>query len=536
MRDAAPVSMPEMLARAALALHDNALGIAEPLLKSYLKANPFDARAIRMLAELAARIGRTRDAETLLRRALDLSPGFAAARANLAMVLHQLGRPAEAIAELDLLLADDPDNLVHANLKAATLGRVGDFAEALVIYEALLQSAPRQPRLWLSYGHTLKTVGRQTDGIAAYRRAIMLAPTLGEAWWSLANLKTVRFTATDLQAMQAALDSPGLDDDARLHLHFACGKAEEDRGRAEVAFHHYAAGNALRLAQLDYSSEAITEHVDRSIAMFDKEFFDAHAGSGCAAGDPIFVLGMPRAGSTLVEQILASHPLVEGTAELPDLPLLARRYSGYPEAIAGLAPDELARLGKDYLARTCVHRRTNRPFFIDKLPNNWAYLPFLHLILPNARIIDVRRDAVACCFANFKQHYARGQAFSYSLADMGRYYRDYVRLMAHVDRVLPGRVHRVSYERLVTAPELEVRALIAACGLEFDAACLAFHETERPVRTASSEQVRKPLNRDGLDAWRPFTTWLDPLLTVLGDLADPATGGIAFAQRRFNGQ
>ncbi|MDR6787595.1 tetratricopeptide (TPR) repeat protein [Sphingomonas sp. BE138] len=511
---------PPMLVDAALALHDNRLEIAEPLLRQYLKRDPFDARAIRMLAELAGRIGRNRDAETLLRRALELAPGFTAARANLAIVLYRQNRAVEALAELDTLLAAEPDHLGHANLKAAALGRLGGFEEAIALYERVLAAAPAQPKVWMSYGHMLKTVGRQADGVAAYRRAIALRPALGEAWWSLANLKTVRFDDADVATMTAQLADAGVATEDRFHLDFALGKAWEDRGDAPGAFAHYAAGNTLRRAQIAYDAGETTRFVDAIVATGTPDFFAARTGWGCPAPDPIFVLGMPRAGSTLVEQILASHPLVEGTTELPDLPALARRIADYPAGLAMLDRDRARELGEEYLRRAAVQRRTDRPFFVDKLPNNWAHVALIRLILPNATIIDARRNPRACCFSNFKQHFARGQGFSYGLEDMGLYYRDYVRMMAHVDRVQPGAVHRVVHEALVDDPEPHIRALLAACNLDFDPACLSAHRTERAVRTASSEQVRQPIFRGGDRAWRPFAAHLGPLEQALGDVID----------------
>ena len=450
---------PPRLIEAAVALNANDLPRAEPLLRAHLKDDPFDVSAIRMFAELAGRIGRYRDAENRLRRALELSPAFTAARANLALVLYRQNRPEDAIAELNRVAEEEPDNPGHANLQAAALGRIGEFDEALGLYEQVLKRAGSQPRIWMSYGHMLKTVGRTADGIAAYRKAIELMPELGEAWWSLANLKTVKFSDEDIAAMEGALGRGDIAEEDRFHLDFALGKALEDRGVAEGAFAHYAAGNALRRTRLDYDAAETSRYVDRLIEIATPEFFASRAGQGCDAADPIFVLGMPRAGSTLVEQILSSHSLIEGTSELPDMPVLARREPRYPVSLPELSAEQLRSAGEDYMRRTRIQRKTERPFFIDKLPNNWMHAVFIMLALPGAKIVDARRHPLGCCFSNFKQHFARGQAFAYSLEDMGRYYADYVRLMAHLDRVQPGRVHRVIYERMVDDTEAEVRAL-----------------------------------------------------------------------------
>jgi tetratricopeptide (TPR) repeat protein len=516
---AAAVRNPALL-RAAQALLDNDLPVAEGILRPYLHDDPLDVAAIRMMAELAGRLGRYADAEKLLRRALELAPGFAAARANLATALYRQNRPAEAVAELDRLLEEEEDHPGHANLKAAALGRLGSHEEAILLYGQVLERLPDQPKVWMSYGHMLKTVGRTGDGIAAYRRAIALAPTLGEAWWSLANLKTVKLGPADVAAMEGALAEPGLARADVYHLHFALGKALEDGGEPARAFGHYEEGNRLRREGIGYDAEETTRQVDRTIALLTRDFFAARAGWGSPAPDPIFILGMPRAGSTLVEQILASHPLVEGTAELPDVPMIARRLGGgdgaYPESLASLSADEARALGEEYLERAHLQRREGTPFFIDKMPNNWVHVGLIHLILPNAKIIDARRHPLDCCVSNFRQHYARGQGFSYALADMGRYYADYVRLMAHFDAVLPGRVLRIVHENLVEDPEAEIRRLLDALGLDFDPACLRSHETKRAVRTASSEQVRRPINRDGIGQWRAYEPWLAPLKHALG--------------------
>jgi len=508
------------LIEAALAMNENDIPRAEFLLREHLKADPFDVAAIRMFAEVAGRIGRYKDSETLLRRALDLSPAFTAARANLALVLYRQNRPDEAIAELDQVLAEEPENPGHANLQAAAKGRIGEFEDAIELYRQVLAKAPNQPRVWMSFGHMLKTVGQLEEGVAAYRKAIALMPALGEVWWSLANLKTVKFTDEDIAAMQAALESSELAKEDRFHLDFALGKAFEDRAAADQAFAHYARANALRREGLDYSAEENSRFVDRLIEIATPEFFATRAGQGCDASDPIFVLGMPRAGSTLVEQILSSHSLIEGTTELPDIPAMARRVANYPLNLPELKGDKLAELGEEFLRRSRIQRKTERPMFIDKLPNNWLHLVYILAILPNARIVDARRHPLGCCFSNFKQHFAKGQAFSYSLEDMGRYYADYVRLMAHIDMVLPGRVHRVIYERMVEDTEVEVRALLSYIGVPFEDACLSFYKTERAVRTPSSEQVRQPIFREGTEAWKPFAPHLGPLCEALGPVLD----------------
>jgi tetratricopeptide (TPR) repeat protein len=506
------------LMEAARAMHEDRLDVAERLLKPHLKDDPYDVRAIRMLAELAARIGRLKDSEQLLRRAIEIAPNFTPARSNLAMVLGRLGRPAEALELLDDLFRTEPDGVGHANLKAATLGRLGEFDEALQLYEKVLRQSPMRARVWMSYGHVLKTVGRTDEGIMAYRRAIELKPTLGEAWWSLANLKTVQFEDADITAMEAALGGSGLKDDDRFHLEFALGKAKHDAKRTDEAFAHYAEANALRRKYHPHQADELSRTVDRCIAQYTDQVLTSPGGS--VARDPIFIVGMPRAGSTLVEQILSSHDKVEGTSELPDIPAVARSEGAYPAAVVALDAEARRTDGETYLRRASVQRRTGRPFFIDKLPNNWLIVPFIHLILPNAKIIDARRHPLGCCLSNFRQHFAHGQDYTYDLDDLGRYYSDYVRLMAHVDAVLPGRVHRVIYERMVDDTESEIRALLDYCGLEFEPACLTFHETERPVRTASSEQVRRPIYRDAADEWQRYEAHLDSLKQALGPVLD----------------
>ena len=513
------------LMQAAAALADNRIPEAEALLRMHLKRSPTDVAAIRMLAEVAARVGQGEDAEALLARCLELAPDFHAARQNFALVLHRANKPEEALQQIDRLLAHEPDNPAHLNLKAVVLCRIGDYEPALALYDRVLASYPRQSRIWMSYGHALKTAGHTARAIDAYRQALTLEPGSGEVWWSLANLKTFRFSDDDMAVMHAQRARADLADEDRLHLDFALGKALEDAGDYAASFSHYHDGNVLRGTQLGYSADDTTARVSRLRAAHTAAFFAQRTGLGCEAADPIFIVGMPRAGSTLLEQILSSHSAVEGTMELPDITSITRylreqaRTGGadtYHDLLATLDGDALHALGERYLDTTRIHRKSGRPFFIDKMPNNFAHTGLIHLMLPNAKIIDARRHPLACCLSGYKQHFARGQGFSYGLEDIGRYYRDYVALMAHYDDALPGRVHRVIYEQLVDDTEAEVRRLLDYCGLPFEDGCLRFFENARPVRTASSEQVRQPIYRDGVDHWRHYEPWLEPLKNALG--------------------
>ncbi|HEY2346767.1 MAG TPA: sulfotransferase [Xanthomonadaceae bacterium] len=522
------------LMRAAAALSENRIPEAEALLRAHLRQTPNDVAALRMLAEVGARIGRTEDAELLLTRCLELAPSFHEARQNHAQVLHRANKPERALAEIDRLLAVDPAHPGYRNLRAVVLCRIGEYEQAIPLYARLVREYPDQSRIWLSHGHALKTVGRTAESIDAYRRCIALEPGFGEAWWSLANLKTYRFDDDEVATMRRELARGDLDAEHRLHLEFSLGKALEDRREHAGSFAHYEAGNALRRASVPWDADENASRLDRVVATYTPEFFARRTGWGAPGRDPVFILGMPRAGSTLLEQILSSHSLVEGTSELPEvlsITRMLRRDAGaaagasgenvsYHDVLAGLDAGQVAALGERYLERTRIQRKTDAPFFIDKMPNNYAHVGLIHLILPNARIIDARRHPLACCFSNFKQHYARGQTFAYGLDDLGRYYRDYVELMAHFDAVLTGRVHRVIHERLIDDPEREVRALLDHCGLPFEDACLRFHENERAVRTASSEQVRRPLNREGVDQWRSYEPWLDPLKRALGSVLE----------------
>jgi tetratricopeptide (TPR) repeat protein len=515
---------------AARALCEDRLPEAERLIKTHLKTAPTDVAAIRMLAELATRIGRYRDAEALLEHCLELAPGFTGARHNLAIVLHRQNKAEAALTHIERLLAEDPADPNYRNLMAAALSLVGEYGRAIALYEGVLAERSGEPKVWLSYGHALKTAGRSADAVAAYRRAIALAPTLGEAFWSLANLKTVPFEPAEVQAMTEAVERAQLGDDDRLHLHYALGKALEDAGDFAGSFGHYAAGARIRRGQIDYDADETTRQAERTKAFFTPRFFATRRGAGCPSEAPIFVVGLPRSGSTLIEQILASHSAVEGTMELPEIVSIARELAGdkgasaYPEGLAELSGPELAALGERYLERTRIQRKAGKPFFVDKMPNNFLHVGLIRLMLPNAKIIDARRHPMGACFSAFKQHFARGQHFSYDLAELGRYWRDYAGLIDHFDAVQPGAVLTVRYENMVEATEAEVRRLLAFCGLPFEPACLAFHETQRAVRTASSEQVRRPIYREGLDQWRSYASHLGALQAALGGAVDDHAG------------
>lgn len=495
------------------------LELAEARLRAHVADHPTDAVGANLLADTLIRQTRYAEAEDLLAEVLRIDPSFEAARFNYATALFRQQKAVLALAEVERLLALDPRAAPYRNLLAACLSLIGDDERVAKIHEALLAEFPLQPGIWLNHAHALRTIGRGEESLAAYRRSIALAPNLGDAYWGLANLKVATFADEDLAAMLEQVARPDVADEDRLHIHYALGKAFEDRAAFAESFLHYAAGAALRRAQVAYDPEAVAAHAARCEALFSPTFFAEREGAGCAAPDPIFVVGLPRSGSTLVEQILASHSAVEGTLELPDLSFIARaldREGGYPGVLAGLDRERLTGTGQAYLDQTRTYRKLGRPFFIDKMPNNFQHIGLIHLILPQARIIDVRRHPMGACFSAFKQLFAQGQTYSYDLGDLGRYYADYVELMAHFDAVLPGRVHRVIYEDLVEDTERQIRALLAACGLPFEEGCLRFHENARAVRTVSSEQVRRPIFREGLEQWRRYEPWLDPLARALG--------------------
>jgi tetratricopeptide (TPR) repeat protein len=513
------------LRAAASALFEGQLASAEALLRQHLTARPADAEAWRLLGDMLLRQRRFAAAVGAFEQRLAILPDDPAARFGLAAALYNQQKPAEALPHARALVARDGAFAPYQNLLAAILALLGDFDAAIAINAELTALYPLQPRVWLNHGHSLRTVGRQAEALAAYRRAVDLAPQLGEAWWSIANLKVAPLSEADVEALQEQLRRDGLEEDDRLHLHYALGKALEDRKAFEASFAHYAQGAQARRRLEPYDQRLEADLARRSIAWFTSPAGRAPPSGGDPREDPIFVVGLPRSGSTLVEQILASHSRVEGVMELPEVgalgeSLIRTRGGGaveaYPALIGQLAPSELAALGQTYFERASIWRKTDAPRFVDKMPNNFRHLAVIRAALPGARVIDVRRHPMAAGFSVFKQHFNQGQTFSYDLPDIGAYYRDYVELMDAIDEAAPGLVHRVIYEDLIADTEGEIRRLLDYCGLAFEEACLRFWETERAVRTVSSEQVRQPIFRDALEQWRNYEPWLDPLRDALG--------------------
>jgi len=509
------------------ALHDGDAARAEQILRAYLNRMPTDVAALAVMGEALGRLGENEKAVVLLRLCLERVPSFVAARYNHAIILNQLQRSAEAIAEIESLLREKPDDRDYRTLYAGALATAGDIAKAVGVFEGLITDFPDSAKHWSDYGQALRGAGRQAEAVEAFRRSAALDPDSGAAYWGIANLKTVSLGSDDVASLRAALARPDLDDDDRAKFCFALGKALEDQGSFADSFAAYAEGNALRYAALPHDAEADRRYMRSLQAFFTPAQFAQRAGMGAPAPDPIFVVGLPRSGTTLIEQILDCHSAVEGVSELLELGAIARRLDldasvyklpPYPGMLARLDNDALRVLGEDYLTRARRHRKTAKPFFVDKMPGNFEHIGLIHLILPNAKIIDARRHPLACCLSNFKQHYARGQVWTYDLKALGRSYSDHAELMAHYDRVLPGRIHRVFHEKMVENPEREVRALLEFCGLPFEPACLNFHENTRQVRTVSSEQVRRPIFSDGVDQWRNFEPWLGPLKEALGPI------------------
>ena len=520
-------SLPKPLVSVTNLLAEGKLLKAEDLCRKFLRAQPKHVEGMRLLADIGARLGVLEDADILLENAVNLEPDNVQLRLDYIQVLRKRQKFEKALEEAKALYKRNPSDPVFQSHLAIELMQTGDYDGALKLFDTVLKVLPNDAATHTSRGHALKTAGEQDQAIEAYRAACKARPEQGDAWYALANLKTYTFTNQELQHMQSLEGVDTLSHSDRVHFCFALGKAFEDVKDCENAFRYYDKGNALKRAQSRYTSETMQAEFEAQKHACTKELFQAKSGSGYSAPDPIFILGLPRAGSTLIEQILASHSQVDGTLELPNILSLAQRLRGrnrtdggaYPACLHDLTPETFEELGRDYIETTRIHRQ-GAPFFTDKMPNNFRHIGLIHLILPNAKIIDARREPMACCFSGFKQLFAEGQEFTYGLDEVGRYYRAYVDLMAHWDAVLPGKVLRVQHEDVVADLEGQVKRILSFCDLPFEENCVAFHKTKRAVRTASSEQVRQPINTKGLDVWRDFDPYLDALKTALGpDLA-----------------
>jgi tetratricopeptide (TPR) repeat protein len=501
--------------------------VVELELREYLARYPEDPDALNLLAQTIVRLGRRREATSLLTRCLELAPDFAAARFNYTKLLCELHDYRAALNEIGQLLVRDSRNPLFRQLKANILEAIGENEQSLAICEQLAAENPGRAESWVNYGHALRGMGFQERSAAAYRKAIECHPSFGKAYWSLANMKTIRFSDADMDAMQRHLKRSDISSEDRISLQYALAKAYEDARAYDRSFELYAKANAAMRLRITYDPDTLTSGVAGNKALFTSDFFENRKDAGCEAPDPIFILGRPRSGSTLIEQILCSHSAIEATAELPYITALAARLGGregadspvygtdYLKILSDMAPSALAALGEEYLENAKAHRKFGRPFFIDKKPGNVVHLGMIHLILPNAKIIDARRHPVACCLSQFKHYSSKGRL---RLTELGRFYRDYVELMAHFDRVLPRRIHRVIYEDLVANPEAEVRKILGYLGLPFEESCLRFYETKRAVLTPSSEQVRKPISQDAVDHWRSYEGRLGPLIESLGSV------------------
>ncbi len=521
-------ALPPPVVTATALFADGDLVAAERIIRPFLLRHGDHPEAMRLLAKIAMARDLLDDAEILLEAVLTAEPEHRAARLDYVQCLVNRHKYVRARDEVDKLLALDPRNPDYLTLAATAAVGLGENERAIAIYEQMCTDMPGAADVHLWLGHALKTVGRTPEAIGAYRTAAALRVDFGDSYWSLANLKNYLFDGAEIDRMRIAEAAATTMLDDRVHLCFALGKALEDRGETAQSWRCYERGNALRRAESRYRPEILETNTAEQRRVCTRAFFAARVGWGAKAPDPIFIVGLPRSGSTLLEQILASHSRVEGTQELADIQRIVLEIQGrgpdlddprYPAALADMAAEDFRRLGEKYLADTKVYR-TDKPIFVDKMPNNFRHIGLIHLMLPQARIIDVRREPMACCFSNLKQLFARGQEFTYSVEDIARYYRTYVELMRHWDVALPGRVLRVVHEDVVADLETSVRRILDYCGLAFEAACLDFHKTERSVRTPSSEQVRRPIFREGLDAWRRFDPWLRPLAAALGDARD----------------
>lgn len=518
------LSLPRPLVTVMDYLAEGKLLKAEELCRKFLQKVPHHIEAMRLLAQIGTRFSVFDEAEFLLESALEFQPKNIPVRMDYVQVLRKRQKFEMALQQAKQLLAMQPDNPQFQSLYAIECMQTGDYNKALDYFDRALRRLPNDPITLTSKGHALKTKGDTEEAIASYRAALSAKVAHGEAWYSLANLKTVRFTDDDIEAMSHQAKLPQLLAQDRIYLYFAMGKAFEDNQDYDRSFEFYRMGNDLKKAQSRYKAEQTTEEFDHQKDVVTPALVKRLQGSGCPAPDPIFIVGLPRAGSTLLEQILSSHSQVDGTLELPNVLSLVHSIrrgerfgdgNHYPEALANISPEQYTEFGEDYIRDTKIHRQ-NAPYFIDKMPNNFRHIGLIKLMLPNAKIIDARRHPMACCFSGYKQLFAEGQEFSYSLEDIGHYYRDYVKLMDYWQQLFPGQILHVQYENVVDDFENQVRRILDYCGLDFEPACLSFHKTERAVRTASSEQVRQPLYRSGLEQWRHFDAHLDPLKEALG--------------------
>ena len=515
-------ALPRELVAVTHHLHEGRLLRAEEICRHFLRSHPRNVEGMRLLAQIGIKLGILDDAEFLLESATSFEPDNIQVRLDYIDALRRRQKFTQAREQAEALHARDPENPLFQSHLAIESMQTGDYDRAFALFDAILAKLPNDPATLTSKGHALKTTGAQDDALVSYRAAIAAKPDHGDAWYALANLKTYRFDDVEIARMREQAERPDLAFMDRVHLSFALGKALEDEGAYAESFGQYERGNDLKRAQTRYSAEAMSAELARQRETCTAELFANKAGVGHDAPDPIFILGLPRAGSTLLEQILASHSQIDGTLELPNILALAHRLRGrkagqsrYPEILHDLSGEQLAAFGAKFIEDTRVHR-SGAPFFIDKMPNNFRHIGLIQLILPNARIIDARRAPMDCCFSGFKQLFAEGQEFTYGLTEVGRYYADYVDLMAHWDSVLPGKVLRVQHEDVLDDLEGQTRRMLDYLELPFEQACLDFHQTRRAVRTASSEQVRQPINRSGQNAWKPYDPWLEPLRKALG--------------------
>ena len=515
--------LPIEIVTATTLFSDGDLALAERVVRDYLLKNGNHVEAMRLLARIGLAQDAPDDAEQLLEAVLVLAPDYQAARYDYARALLQRHKHLQAVQELENLLRVEPNNRMYKTTFATAKVGLGEHERALNIYRELLVDAPQAADIHLSIAHSLKTMGRPKEAVDAYHAAMLARPSYGDAYWSLANLKTYRFSNDEIERMRSQVAADILQSEDRYHLCFALGKALEDRADFAESYQYYERGNALKKSEIYYRPEPIERNAKLQIEVCTRQFFDNRHAVGFASNAPIFIVGLPRSGSTLIEQILASHSEVEGTMELADIARLVQGLQGrevnaanprYPIIMTDMLADEFFQVGEKYINDTRIYR-TNKPFFVDKMPNNFRHIGLIHLMLPNAKIIDARREAMACCFSNFKQLFASGQEFTYSIDDIARYYGSYLELMEHWNSVLPGKILRVQHEDLVDDLEGNVRRLLEFCDLEFEPACLEFYKTERSIRTASSEQVRKPISREGIDQWRNFEPWLGPLKVAL---------------------